>query len=579
MEKRILLLILCFISTETFGQWKSFYPEKNKKQTKKEAFEKDDILFNTHLFAALKAKSLEDYDQALKGFEKCIKLNKNIATPYYESSLINKGLGNYNLAAEQIKKAIDLEPENRWYVLAYAEILFSSQDFKNAAIQYKKLIVLEPGNEELYFMLSDTYIYNNDFQKAINIYNELEEHKGVDKMISMQKYKLYMELKKKKEAIKEIIALLDVFPEDIQAMEILSELYLLNDERDKAFEIFKKISILSPENGRIHLTLADYYREQGDNKKSYEELKLAFKSIELDIDTKIRVLVSYYQLVTLSSEMSAQAHELAQILINVYPDEAKTHAVYADILYTDNHFQEAKEQYLIVLERDKTKSEVWSQVLFIQAEQSDFSGMLKTSEEALTYFPIDPLFYYFNGVSNKWFKNYDIAISSLSTGIEFVIDNDMLFLEFYSSLADAYHATKQHNLSDSLYEKALEIDPKNVIVLNNYSYYLSLRKVNLDKAKEMSFKCNSIETENGTYQDTYAWIMYQRKEFKEAEKWIIKSLKNGSDKSAVVVEHYGDILYQLGEINEAIIQWKHAKTLGDGSKFLDKKIKDKTLYE
>ena len=164
-------------------------------------------------------------------------------------------------------------------------------------------------------------------------------------------------------------------------------------------------------------------------------------------------------------------------------------------------------------------------------------------------------------------------------GIEFIIDNDKLFLEFYSSLAASYHATKQYNLSDSLYEKVLEIDPENVIVLNNYSYYLSLRKVNLDKAKEMSFKCNNIEIDNGTYQDTYAWVLYQRKEFKEAKKWMLKSLNNGSDKSAVVVEHYGDILYQLGEIKEAIIQWKMAKRLGEGSKLLDKKIKDTVLYE
>lgn len=579
MSKRILILILCFISVQTFGQWKSFYPEKNQKQTKKELSEKDDFLFNTHFFSALKAKSLEDDDQALKFFQKCIKLNKNIATPYYESSLINKDLGNYNLASEQIKKTIDLDPKNRWYLIAYAEILFSSQDFKNAASQYKKLIALEPGNEEFYFILSDTYIYNNDFQKAINTYNDLEKYKGVDKIISMQKQKLYMQLNKKDEAIKEIVELLNVFPEDIEAMEILSELYLLNDEKEKAFKVFKQISFLSPENGRVHLTLADYYRDQGDNKNSYKELKLAFKSLQVDIDTKIRILVSYYQLIAFSAEMSAQAYELAQILIDTYPEEIKTHAVYADILYTDNNFQEAKEQYLIVLEKDKTKPEVWSQVLFIQAEQSDFSGMLNTSDEALTYFPTDPLFYYFNGVSNKWFKNYDIAISSLSTGIEFIIDNDMLFLEFYSSLADTYHATKQHNLSDSLYEKVLEMDPENVIVLNNYSYYLSLRKTKLDKAKEMSFKCNNIEINNGTYQDTYAWILYQRKEFKEAKQWMIKSLKNGGDKSAVVMEHYGDILYQLGEINEAIIQWKAAKNLGDGSKMLDKKIKDKILYE
>ena len=49
--------------------------------------------------------------------------------------------------------------------------------------------------------------------------------------------------------------------------------------------------------------------------------------------------------------------------------------------------------------------------------------------------------------------------------------------------------------------------------------------------------------------------------------------------SAVVVEHYGDILYQLGNIEDAIIEWEKAKKLGGASKFLDKKIEDGTLYE
>ena len=106
MLKIRLIFILCFISAQTFAQWKLFYPEKNQKQNKQEISEKDGILFNTHLFSALKAKSLEDYDQALKFFQECIKLNKSIATPYYESSLINKDLGNYNLAIEQIKKLL-----------------------------------------------------------------------------------------------------------------------------------------------------------------------------------------------------------------------------------------------------------------------------------------------------------------------------------------------------------------------------------------------------------------------------------------------------------------------------------------
>ena len=569
------------MSVQTFAQWKSYYPEeknKNKKSVKQEV-DKDNFMYNTHLFGALKAKSLENFEEALKQFQKCIKLNDKQAVPFYESALINKNQGNLELAEEQIKIATTLEENNRWYQLAYAEILFSNQDFKSAAVQYKKLLLSEPGNEDIYYMLADTYIYDNDFLEAIAVYDNLEENKGVNKMISMQKHKLYMELKKKKNAIKELVNLLAKFPNDIEALEILSEVYLLNDEKDKAFEIFKKLAIIAPNNGRIHLTLADYYREQGDNMKSFEELKLAFKSTKLGVDIKVRVLVSYFQLLAVNDIMREQAYALAKLLIEAHPVEVKPHAVYADILYTDNRFEEAKEQYLVVLEKDKTKSQVWSQVLFIQAEQNDFEGMLKTSDEALTYFSTDPLFYYFNGVSNKRFKHYPEAISALEMGIEFIIDNDMLLLEFYSSLADLHHATGDDNLSDSLYEKVLSMDAENVLVLNNYAYYLSVRKIKLERAKEMSLKCNELEKDNGTYQDTYAWILYELKEYVKAKEWMLKALTNGGDKSAVVVEHYGDILYQLGDVESAISQWKKAKELGEASKFLNQKIEEGKLYE
>ena len=373
--------------------------------------------------------------------------------------------------------------------------------------------------------------------------------------------------------------LLLLFPDDVEVMEILSELYLLNDEKDKAFKLFQLLSKISPNNGRIHLTLADYYREKGDNKKSYDELKLAFKSSNLSIDTKVSILISYYQLLAINDEINSQAYELADILIKYHPDDLKARAVFADILYTDNNYEKAKEQYLLILETEKSKSQLWGQVLFIQAELSDFEGMLITSSEALEYFPSDPLFYYFNGLSNKWFKNYNESIESFNLGLQFIFDNEDLLVEFYSSLADIYHILKEHKLSDTFYEKALAIKPNNAIVLNNYAYYLSLRKVNLEKAKEMSLLSNNLDSTNSTYQDTYAWVLYSLNDFEGALKWILKSLKNGSDSSAVVVEHYGDILFKIGKIKAAYEQWVKASQIGEGSRFLSKKIENKKLYE
>ena len=270
---------------------------------------------------------------------------------------------------------------------------------------------------------------------------------------------------------------------DLRNPLVIDDITEIFSREDVSFEIFKKLAIIAPENGRIHLTLADYYREQGDNIKSFEELKLAFKSTKLGIDIKVQILVSYFQLLAVNDSMRQQAEELSELLINTHKDSPKAHAVYADILYTENKFQEAMIHYLIVLEKDKTKSQVWSQVLFIQAEQNDFSGMLEISDKALTYFPVDPIFYYFNGLSNKWLKHNNEAISALEMGIEFVIDNEMLLLEFYSSLADLHHAMGNDNVSDSLYEKVLDIDSENVLVLNNYAYNLSVRKVKLEKAK------------------------------------------------------------------------------------------------
>jgi len=584
MKKGTVIFLMLF-SMQAFAQWKSYYPEgttqKKKKNKQTERIEKGDekLKFETHFYNALSLKSLENFEDALKEFEKCVYLDSENPVPFYESALIYKRFSQLESALEMAKKAYSLDKENVWYQLLYAETLTSNnQNFKAASI-YKQLIKAHSGNEEYYYLLADNYIYGRKFKEAIKIYNQLEKHKGLDKAIIIQKQKLFLENNDIKNAIIEIKKLLEIDNKDVMAYEFLSELYLLNNEKEKAFEIFKKILELDPEDAKVHLTLADYYREKGDNEESYKQLKAAFSSPKLSIDTKVSILMSYYSLIEHSEKMKRQSMELCEILINIHPANPISHAIYGDFLYQDGRNAEAKEQYQKSIDLDENRPQVWSQLLFIESELGNKEELARDSEKAVELFPSNPVYYFFNGIANSQLKNFNKAIKSLEMGLEFILENNPLLVQFYSSLGDNYHSLKKHQKSDSLYNLALVIDPENVQVLNNYSYYLSLRKKDLERAEQMSKKCNELVLDNASYLDTYAWILYQKEEYDKAKIWLEKAYEAGGNKSPVITEHFGDIYFKLQNKDKAITMWKKAKVLGEGSKLLDKKIANETLYE
>jgi tetratricopeptide (TPR) repeat protein len=94
----------------------------------------------------------------------------------------------------------------------------------------------------------------------------------------------------------------------------------------------------------------------------------------------------------------------------------------------------------------------------------------------------------------------------------------------------------------------------------------------------MSAYSNKLEKDNASFEDTYAWILFQLGEYKEAKVWQEKAMKSDSA-NATLLEHYGDILSKLGEVDKAIENWKKAKEKGSDSKTLDKKIELKSFIE
>lgn len=547
---------------------------------KKHILTQNEKLANTATFIdGCKQNIAGDYDKAVLSFLTCIKADPDNSAALYELSGVYYLLKKYTDAMPLIKKAVALDPENVWYQLLYANLLITDKQYKDATAIYEKLAKAHPETLDYFFDWAEGCIYMGKYTDAIAVYDQVEEKIGVSEELSIQKEKIYLELKKVDKAIEEIKKLIKAFPSETTYYNYLADLYLENKMSDKAYEIYQQILTLDPHNANVRLSLADYYRKNGDNDKSFNELKLAFSNPDLDIDTKVKILLSYYTLTEKSDELKSQAYTLIDSLIKTHPDEAKAHSIYGDFLYRDKKLAEAKVQYLKVITLDSSKYDVWTQLLLLESELKNYTALESESKRAIELFPDHPALYLFNGVANFERKKYEDAINVLNMGVALVVYDDEMLKEFYTYLGDSYYADKNSKDAFASFDKVLTIDPKNEYVLNNYSYYLSLSGENLDKAETMAKKLIGLNDKSASYLDTYGWVLYKEKKYNDAETYLNKALQNGGDSSAVILEHYGDVMFKLEKTDKALEYWKKAKDKGKGSEFLDKKISDIKLYE
>jgi tetratricopeptide (TPR) repeat protein len=550
-----------------------------KKQADNPLSETSRLEFDKLYFDANKEQILGNMELAANLFSQCIKLDPNNAAAIYELAKIYNFNGNKEKAIELSGKAANIDQKNSWYQLLYADLLFANKQYLAGTEIYQRIIKINPGKIDMYFELAEGYVFANKPEEAIKVYDKVESLIGVNDEGSMQKVKVYTQLKKTDKAIRELNKLILFNPKEPKYLAMLGEIYQNSGQKEKAAGAYAELLKIDPENPYVHLALAHSYFEQKQDAKGLEEYKEAFRNPKLDIDTKMKILLDYYDQSATKPALKEDALSLCQVLIETHPDEAKSYSIYGDFLLRDKKLSEARDAFRKANARDKTKYVIWDRVLILDSDLSDFDSMLSDSKEAIELFPAEPLGYLFNGIAYLQKKNFQPAIDILKEGKDFVVDNKPLLTQFYASLGDALHELKNFAASDSAYEKALELDPKNITVLNNYAYYLSVRKENLQHAEEMSKITVDAEPANNSYLDTYGWILYQKGKYEDAKKWIGKALDNGAGSNGVILEHYGDILFKMGNTEKALEYWNNAKSKGGSSEFLDKKIADKKLYE
>lgn len=530
---------------------------------------------------ASQQKVLENYDAAIALFEQILKKDKQNHAAAYELARIYVSKEEEAKADKYIKIALDLDQENVWYQKLRAEIFQKAGKNEEAAKIYEQLAKSAPDNEYYYGQWAYHLIKSEQISEALKVYDELEQKIGVNEELARRKFTLYIGQGNTKKALKELENLIEAYPAELEYRHLLASFYEQSGEEDKAKATYETILSIDANDVKAKLGLAGMSGQSQNELLYLETLESIFENPDVDIDVKIEKIFPFIGKVAETGDpnVAAATIKLTDILERVHPNEAKAFSAAGDLRYYSGKRLEALEKYKKTIELDESVFMVWEQVLYIYLQEGDYPALLKTAESALDIYPNQAIVYFMAAIANDNLENPEDAVDMYEQALFMSGNNQQLQLDIYSRLGSVYHTMKDYTKSDAAFEQALKINENDPSVLNNYSYYLSVRGTQLERAKAMSAKSNELVPNQASFQDTYGWILYKLKEYKDAKEWLQKALSNGGNNSATILEHFGDVLFQLNDIDQAIQYWTKALEAGSKSELLEKKIADRKLYE
>lgn len=578
MKKWILLLLAVFICTAGFADRKKKNPAPEQVLSEARQLE-----FDYSYMEGVRYKITGNFQEALKWFDNCLKILPDSPAVKYEiAGLLSIG-NDFNNALKLAREAVSGNPGNMWYKVLLANILQEKSMIEEACQVYAEIIDKYPEKDEFYLLEAGLYASVEKWQKAIDVFDEYEEHYGITEPVSIEKIKLYTKLDDIKKASAELVKLIRKFPDRSEYLSLLAELYFNYNQDKKGLQILDRLLKAEPDNGFVHFYLADYYRGKKIFAEAEKHTRSALLSDKIDNGFKIQYILKLILAPDTVGVTTAQIDSYVGLLLEKYNEDLGVRALYSDLLKRDGKLDEAKKELEYILSHDCNNYLIWEELLLLYNDMQDFGNMYSRSLEAIRYFPERPLPYLMAGVKLTMDGQIKSALPFFKKGVVLSDENQAMKGQFYANLGECYYQLDSVEKAFEMFDETLKINPNDALVLNNYAYYLALRKENLSKAEQMITQAVKMEPDNATSLDTYAWVLYVRENYSQAKFYMKLAIEKSKEISGVLYDHYGDILYRNGEKEEALNMWKKALETGINDKealnILKQKIETGVLPE
>lgn len=497
--------------------------------------------FDNLLIEAQTNQTIGNIPAALQIYRKLLKLDEQCDAAYYGIGTIMQSQGMTDSALYYMTKAQALNSENIWYRIKTIEIHQQANNTKEMISEWEKLIKQKPDVPDYYYELSNAHILDNDLESAIAVLNQVEKRYGIVPEISLQKQRLWTALNRPSKAKAELESLAKTIPQEKKYVAMLAELEMKDKNYDMAEQYYKRILEIDPDDEYTHISLANLYKQTNQTDLILPALTKGLSHPDLDAQTKLKLVTLFYSEEEFYTSKSEEVLGLIENISRSSSDSIEVAPILGGIYMERQEYEKAAHYFKLYLTKDSSNYTLWESLLICLTETANHQESLQYSTRAIDLFPWTTLPYYIQGLELYYQKKHEEALKPLTNCIDIGFNNGYLETETYCLMAEIHYHLGNTEPFIKYYEKALETNSDATWIMNNYAYFSAELGINLDRALELARITTSKEPKNSKYQDTLAWILYKKGEYKEALKHILKAILLDNTENQTLKNHLNAI--------------------------------------
>lgn len=404
--------------------------------------------FQEYFFEALKQQGIENYQRAIDALLKCRKLDDKPVV-YYELGKNYNKLKNFGAAEDALKRAVSKEPDNEWYLDELYDVYNQQGDTKKAIKTVKQLVKYHPDYRQ---DLASLYIKSKDYKSALKLLDELDKEFGISADRDYLRNQIYTITGRDEDRIDNLQERLDKNPENESNYLALIYRYSETGEIDKAFETAQKLLEVHPDSKLVHLALYKFYLDKNEPEKAIASMKTVLTASEINADAKTKVLNDFINFVAKNPDYEKDLVDVTALI-----DDNKSFQTLVELGQYYLKLQDKTKALMYfedALKLEPNNYSVIKDVLLLHLDLDQDEKAIAKSQQALELFPAQPILYLINGVAHNKLKQAKQAITSLETGLDYVIEDPKMEADFYTQLSVAYKLNNNNSKSETFAKKA-----------------------------------------------------------------------------------------------------------------------------